>query len=242
MGVLPYFHCHYAKPIVIAEFGAVEGNRPPEERVAWLAEAYRRMNDFPYLRAAVYFNDFAYHNQEAPDFRMTEGSAYRGEEVDPRAAGWQLPIANLTSAYRAAIHANDLLETVPPLNQLTPAMPYCGDFPPVAPLPAVAFPTQIMVAPGGTTSFTIEATGLEGAHDLTLAGLPQGVEGHIIPATLTPDSTTATVSLTVPTTLTYFRVMVQGTGDNVPPLSITVDVRVTDALQHVYLPTVRVPQ
>ena len=73
--VLKDLTCRYAKPQILAEWGSVDGGTPQTAKAAWISDAYRQIPAYPFVRAVVWFNDYAYADRTQADFRVTTGSA-----------------------------------------------------------------------------------------------------------------------------------------------------------------------
>jgi hypothetical protein len=122
--VLTDLTCRYAKPQIIAEFGTVEGAGPLSKQ-AWITDAYQRVQDFPFVRSVIWFNDFAYENPAEADFRVTTGSAHAGipDYVTPLPS----PPWDWTVAYMTAIADPTFTSSLPSLAAATPPFPICTE-------------------------------------------------------------------------------------------------------------------
>jgi hypothetical protein len=238
-GVLRYLQCHYAKPIILAEWGSVEGPGGSQTKAAWIADAYARMQDFPYVRAAVWHNDYAYHNTSQPDFRITAGSSY---DPDPFHSGSQSALSNWTQAYATAISNPVFTSTLPPLSQVTPSGTYCGPIPPI--FPGLFSPEFLLATPGSTIHASVSLNDLTTTVTLSASGLPGGYAASFAPLTLGPHSvfpstSTALMTISVPSSATGtdipFTVSATGAG---LVLSDTTTLKVRSKLYYAYFPFV----
>jgi hypothetical protein len=197
VGVLRYLMCHYAKPIILTEIGSVEGPGGTQTKANWIADTYSKLQDFPYVRAITWYNDFAYHNQGAADFRITAGSSY-----DPNPLhypGYQSPLSNWTQAYKTAIASSAFTSTLPSLASLTPSGTYCGPIPPV-PAPALDAPAFMLARPGDTVSALVSVGDVTTTVTLSVSGLPGSFNASFNPATVGPFTSfpyTATSLMTI---------------------------------------------
>jgi hypothetical protein len=125
--VLKDLTCRYAKPQILAEFGSVDGGTPQTSKATWIGDAYRRIPAYPFVRAVVWFNDYANANRTQADFRVTTGSAdcasgggCSGVQPLPGAG------AGITQAYIQAIADPSYTSTLPTLAAATPVSTFCG--------------------------------------------------------------------------------------------------------------------
>lgn len=119
--VLEDLACSYAKPQIIAEIGSVEGGGSVPTKSDWIADTYQKATSYPFLRAIVWFNDYAMANPSAADFRVTTGTAQDGS-VSPLPSithAW-------TNAYAQAIASASYTTQLPSLADATPASTFCG--------------------------------------------------------------------------------------------------------------------
>lgn len=86
---------HPDKPVIIAEFGTVMDDEPVSSAVEWIRRAFHFLATRGTVAAFVYFDDFAYHNSTAADFRVTRGHDWDDFPVDSR----------ITDAYTDAIRS-----------------------------------------------------------------------------------------------------------------------------------------
>lgn len=123
-GTLRYLASRYAKPVIIAEVGSVQGSNDTD-KANWITDMYNRLSDYPNVRGVVWFDDFAYAQRGQPDFRITTGSAdcakYRdceGVQALAGSAGQQA-----TNAYVTCVRKSTFTSKLPSLSQATPAQP-----------------------------------------------------------------------------------------------------------------------
>ena len=119
--VLKDLACSYAKPQMIAEIGSVEGGGSVPTKSQWIADTYQKATSYPFLRAIVWFNDYAMASPALADFRVTTSTAQDGS-VSPLPAvthAW-------TNAYAEAIAGAGYSTRLPSLADATPASTFCG--------------------------------------------------------------------------------------------------------------------
>lgn len=240
IGVLPFLHCTYAKPIVLAEFGSVDGPGGSQTKAAWIGNAYQRMLDFPFVRAAVWFNDYAFSNPGSADFRVTHGSSDmdRGNGWPP-APGWQQSLGSATDVYRNAILGNRFIDTVPSLNELTPQGTYCGPFPPVYAPPTVTLPNAVTVEEGTTIHLQIQGQNLGGTYNLTVSGASGGITAQLNPSQISPNNPATTLTIQVPRGANDATLTISGQASGLEPFSESITLRVVDELHRSYMPMIR---
>ena len=123
--VLKDLACRYAKPQIIAEIGSVEGDVSSPSKADWIADAYLKAPNYPFLRSIVWFNDYAGSIPTNPDFRVTTTSQPSGPpNVSPLPAA---PPHAWTQAYQAAIANSTYNSTFPSLTAATPPHPICTE-------------------------------------------------------------------------------------------------------------------
>jgi hypothetical protein len=126
--VLPDLMCHYAKPIIL-EMGSVEGTRPGDgTKAEWVMDAYQQAEQFPFIQALVWFNDYDFADPDKADFRVVGGSS---QDPDPWHEGYAYPLPEgngvWTQGYISAVAQDGIIDHVPPLEEITPPSTYCGD-------------------------------------------------------------------------------------------------------------------
>jgi hypothetical protein len=246
VGVLRYLMCHYAKPIVIAEIGSLEGPGGMQTKASWMADAYAKMQNFPYVRAVTWFNDYAYHVTSQPDFRVTAGSSY---DPDPyHYPGHQSALSNWTQAYKTAVAGSTFVSTLPALSSITPANTYCGPIPPpqtYVPSPALDAPAFMLARRGDTVSALVSLRDI--TTTVTLSVLPGGYSASFSPATVGPFASfpytsTSRMTIVVPggAALGNVSLTVRATGTGLS-LSDSTTLMVKSNLYFVRLPLVTRP-
>ena len=105
--------CRYDKPLMVGPTGSVEGTG---SKTAWIADTYRALQDYPNVRAIVWFNEFAYGDPSQADFRVTVTSKYGATPG---------PLSYYTSTYRNAISSSSYITESPPYAELKPAARSC---------------------------------------------------------------------------------------------------------------------
>jgi len=123
------FACLYSKPQIVHEFGSVEGDtNSPQTKGQWIADAYLKAQNYPFLRTIIWYNDYNGGNPSDPaDFRISThtGSAYPPPptNVNPLPSdthAW-------TDAYRTAIASSTYTSTLPSLATAKPANALCAN-------------------------------------------------------------------------------------------------------------------
>ena len=118
--VLKDLTCTYAKPQMIAEIGSVEGGGSVPTKADWILDAYSKMGSYPFLRAVVWFNDYAYASPSYADFRVTTSTAQDGS-VSPIPSGTNA----WTNAYSTGISSATFTSVLPSLVDATPTNTIC---------------------------------------------------------------------------------------------------------------------
>ena len=243
VGVVRFLMCHYAKPIVITEIGTVpgpdEGTGGTRTKANWIADTYSKIQDFPYIRAITWFNDYYYHNPSDVDFRVTGGSSY-----DPNLEhypGYQSALSNWTQAYKTAIASSPYTSTLPPLASLMPSRTYCG------PAPALDAPAAMLARPGDTVRATVGLQDITTTVTLSVTGLLSGYNSSFDPAATgpfahLPDNETSLMTINVPgdALVGDTPLMVHAAGADLS-LSDPTTLMVRDQLYFVYLPRISRP-
>jgi hypothetical protein len=223
--VLQDLACHYAKPQIIAEFGSVDGSSSPCTKADWISEAYSAMPNHPFLRAAIWFNDYAFANPNYADFRLTTSSGQNGYvgQLPSGSGEW-------TQAYRNAIADPIYRATLPSLEEATPGFTYCGegDMFSLAPLVEI-------LEPGNDSQHSLVAYA-PGEYNISLS-LPSGVgiTGSVSPATLSPSSSVSIdIATSSKTPLGDYEISVDVEGVQ----NFRIQLYVRENISYVYLPLV----
>lgn len=169
-GVLYDLACHYAKPVILAEIGAGGTDSTATNKVTWINNAYSVVPNYPFVRAVVWFNDFAYENSSDVDFRVTN--------INPPPNLH----SSITPAYKAAIADAVYKSTLPPVDTVTPPATYCGNG------AAVFSVTPLYKLAQRNTSTYHTLTGmLYNSHPtVTFPSLPSGFSAQLIDDQLNP--------------------------------------------------------
>lgn len=138
------FACRYPKPQMIHEFGTVEG----QNKAGWILDAYQTMQNYPYLRAVVYYNDRDFANANA-DFRITGSTAKDGGVKE---------LSNWTSAYRQAVSSSAFNSKLPSAAEANPGGVNCGTPPTATPVPPTATPIPPTATPVPPTATPVRPT------------------------------------------------------------------------------------
>ncbi len=190
--VLRELGCRYAKPVIIAEVGSVTDGGDMG-KANWISELYEDLDDYPFVRGIVWFNDFAYAQRGRADFRVTTGSQdcvehgdCSGVQAVPGAAGQQA-----TNAYINSLRKSVFSAKLPSLAQATPPYTLCSA--PGQPFSLTS--SAVSIKPGGTASMTLQGFMYSGQAQITFS-LPSGIRGAASPATLAPPWGTSAIKLT----------------------------------------------
>ena len=222
--VLSDFACRYPKPQMIHEFGSVEAYDSMHSKAQWIGDAYLKAQNYPFLRAIVWYNDRDFTNPSA-DFRITS-STYGSGSVQALPAGsgaW-------TNAYRNAVASAVYTKTLPSVTVATPPGVYCGNGEAVF----TVQPSIVFVTPGESSRHTLTGLVYSSAVNPSLT-LPPGISGSVNPGTLPVPWGKATIHLTTTlgTSLGTYTVTVQAGTTSLP-----IQVRVLSTVKRVYLPTI----
>ena len=220
--VLKDMTCRYAKPQLIAEIGTVEGSGG---KANWILDAYAQIPNYPFLRGAFWFNDFAYADPTRADFRVTTSSDISSGNVTP--------LEPYTTAYRLAVANSVYISSLPSLSSATPPQAYCGNG--EAAIIRVG-PSAIMIRPGEQAIFSISAMLISSDKTVTYQ-LPAGVglTGSLAASTLTApwDDTTLTVFSSSSTPLGNHTITISVGGQ---PYSVAL--MVASTIHKLYLPAI----
>ena len=229
-GVLRDLACRYAKPVIISEIGSVDG--PSDNAKAnWVAHLYDDLDDYPFVRGIVWFNDFAYGNRGNADFRVTTGGqdcqqngGCSGVQPLSGAAGQQT-----TNAYLSSVRKSYFSSKLPSLAQATPPYTLCG----APPKPFSLSSSTVAAKPGSTTTITLQGFLYSSQTQISME-LPAGVTGTASPSTLPPPWGVSTIKLTASSKLA------QGvqTG-TIRAGSTSLPITFVNLKPRVYLPSVR---
>lgn len=229
-GVLNDLACRYAKPVIIAEIGSVDGPSD-NSKASWITDVYDELDEFPFVRGITWFNDFAYEQRGNADFRVTTGAqdchnngGCSGVQPLPGAAG-QLTTNAYLNGVRQSVYSNKL----PSLAQATPPYTLCSG-------PTRQFSldaSTVNVGPDGTASVVVQGF-LYSSQAQISAEMPSGIRGMASPTTLAPPWGTSTVRLTADAKLAPG--VYQGT---IKAGSTSLPVTIRNLKVRTYLPSVR---
>lgn len=225
--VLTDLACRYAKPQMLIEFGSVDGTTTPQTKENWITEAYAALPTYPFVRAVVLFNDYAYASPQYADFRVTTGTRQDGYVG-------QLPVSTgaWTSAYRNAVANSTYRTTLPSLSEATPAFPYC---------PGEAMfrlsPELVMLQFGDSSQHSVFALFPGSTYQISLI-IPEGlgIVGEINPSVLSTTNNSVVISLATSdlTPVGTHQVLVDIGGEARLPIYLSVH----SSVSRVYLPLV----
>lgn len=230
-GVLQDLACHYAKPQIIAEVGTVEGQ---PGKANWVKDMYGKLPDYPFLRAVVWFNDYAFEDVNSADFRVVP---YVSEEypnnpginfTNPRMLNLD---AGITNQYKASVAAPVYRSTLPSLKDATPPQTYCqtGN-------PQISVNRQsILVTRNSSTTLTITGSNLPSAQKITVSS-PGDLQVELGDATLSSPSESQTVTIRANSNapIKAYQVNFTVSGKTIP-----VTVHVVNRIYRLLLPSIR---
>lgn len=220
--VLSDLTCRYPKPQMVAEVGSVHGDATLSKS-SWIFDIYEDATYYPFLRAISWFNDFAFADSSAADFRITSSTAENGSIYQ---------LSDWTSSYSNAINNSIYTSKLPPLSEATPPISYCGTGETL-----IVVPHTRLMTPGMSIPISITALLFDTSLPITVSGLPQGMlVGNITPSILNPPWGRSTFTLTTLSTIkpgTYDIQVIIGS------LTITeIQIQVVETLFQHYLPMV----
>jgi len=230
--------CRYAKPILL-ELGTVEGTRPGDgTKASWVLDAYQQIQEYPFVKAMVWFNDYDYSNPSGADFRVVGGSA---QDPDPFHPGYAYPLPQptgyWTQAYRTAVGPERFVSQMPPLDVITPPATYCGDG------PSVHAPSSVLTAPAADTAVTLVFVGLTEDATIAVTDLPQGVTATISDPILQMPWDSTQISLEVSKSAEvglYTMILTADTGREA--FDVPLDILIVEEIHRILLPSVSVGQ
>lgn len=208
-GILEFLHCAYAKPIVIAEIGTVDGGTPERSKAAWIRNAMQEVWAYPFVKAIVWFNDYAFSVPGNADFRISQGSS---EDDDPlHYPGWHRSLGQATDAWREGIAHPNVIEQVPPLADITPDETICSSLP----QPQLNVPNLAFGEPGETLELSVTGMGLsETSYQLRIEDVPAGFNATFTPPTINQDNPYSMLRITIPAGVPMNTYTLQAFGDS----------------------------
>jgi beta-mannanase len=229
--VLKDLACRFAKPQILAEWGSVDGGTSETSKAAWVSDAYKQILKYPFVRAVIWFNDYAAGNRSQADFRVTTGTAdcasgggCSGVQPLPGAG------AGITRAYIQAVADPGYTSPLPTLAAATPASTQCGN----GPIFGVAPQTLFAVSGSGVD---VKVSGAQLTTPVTIGvQVPSTFKATLSSQLLSPPLDSAALRLTAltGTSLGMHTVVVQ-VGD----VKLDVKVNVVSVIRRVYLPLAR---
>ena len=212
------FTCRYPKPQIIAEFASVEGPGGASTKASWITDAFQKIPEFPFVRATVWFNDYAFASPSGADFRVTSGTAASQQvaQLPTNTGAW-------TNAYKQALSNSVYSSQLPSLQTATPPSTYCGNGEPVY----QTAPSSALIDLSITQSSSHQIVGMLNTQDLALSlFVPAGshLSGTFSPTSLPAPwgRTTLTIQATTQTPPGSYDVIVQGNGSNLITIRVTV--------------------
>lgn len=121
------FACRYPRPQIIHEFASVEGDSNSPSKAQWIADAYQKAPNYPFLRAMIWYNDCdaGVCNGSNADFRITTSTQTQNfsdptnvNPLPPSTHAW-------TNAYSSTISSSVYTKTLPSLAAATPSSTTC---------------------------------------------------------------------------------------------------------------------
>jgi len=224
--------CSYAKPILL-ELGSVDGTRPGDgTKAEWILDAYQQIQEYPFVKGMLWFNDYDYSNPDGADFRVAGGSY---QDPDPFHSGYAYPLPEATGAwtqaYATAVEPERFVRHVPALDVITPPTTYCGDG------LGIQVPEFILAAPTVDTTVALTLVGLTQDATVAVTSLPQGVTATTSDSILQApwDSTSITFDVSESAQVGQYTVIVtadtgRGTYD------VPMDILIVEEVHRVLLP------
>ena len=217
--------CRYAKPQIIHEMASIEDSQGIHSKSAWIADAYQAMQNYPLLRAVVWYNDVDFYHPSI-DFRVTSSTSASGNvhAIPETGNAW-------TNAYKNALASSVYKTTLPTLVAATPPTTYCGN----GETTVAVTPNSVTLERGGHSTHTLTGMLYGSSLNITLE-IPANISGSLSPSSLAVPWGTSRITLQVSPSapLGQYTVIVHA-GDYSLPIQITV----AKLDQHVYLPLVK---
>ncbi len=223
--VLKDFACRYPKPQIIHEFGSADGPGYPNKST-WIQDAFQQMPNYPFLRASIWLNGYAFDNPAYADFRVASSTRFDGS-VGPLPSGTN----SWTTAYKNAIAPSVYKTTLPTLAAATPPTTYCGN----GETTVTVTPNLVVLEPGGRSTHTLTGMLYNSSLNISL-DLPANISsGTPSPNSLAAPWGTSQITLNVSASapLGQYTVIVHAGGYSLP-----IQVVVVRLDEHAYLPLV----
>ncbi len=226
--------CRYAKPIII-ELGSIDGTRTGDgTKAGWILDAYQQIQEYPFVKGMLWFNDYDYSNPDGADFRVAGGSS---QDPDPWHPGYAYPLPQdsgvWSQAYSTAVAPERFVDHVPSLDLITPPATYCGDG------PAIQVPDGILAASTFDTAVPLTLIGLTEDATIAITNLPQGVTATVSDSILQApwDSTHITLEVSESVEFGPYTIIVTAdTGREA--YNLPMDILVVEEVHRVLLPLV----
>jgi len=217
------FACRYPKPQIVHETSSADGPGAPN-KVSWIQDTFQQMPKYPFLRAFLWLNDYAFSTPGQADFRVTSSTAHEGGVGPVPSVGDQ----SWTNAYKTGLASSVYKSTLPSLAASTPPTTYCGNGEPTYTMS----PNFVLLQPGDSSTHTVVGMLYPTTPTLSLS-LPAQLTGSVTPNKLPMPWGTAQVSLhtSAATPLGTYTVTV-----NAGSMPLTITVKVIDSVERVYLP------
>ena len=164
-GILYDLSCRYAKPIILAEFGAAHNADTVQQKKDWITDAYNRLPTHPFVRAVVWFNDYSFAGNSI-DFRVTQPGTVPSE---------------ITNAYKNAVQMPQFRSALPEREAATPPMTYCWTDAGKAGQAVFRLSRSIAMAENNSnTHVSLMGMLFTGDPEITFASLPPGFSASVI--------------------------------------------------------------
>lgn len=224
------FACRYPKPQIVHEIGAADGPGT-YNKVNWINDMFQQMPKYPFLRAFIWLNDYAFGNPSDADFRVTSTTAHDGGVVGAVPASsniYNTPAGAWTNAYKTALANPVYRSTLPSLAASTPPSTYCGNGEAVY----TVNPNYVIVERGESTRHTVLGMLTPTTTTVSLS-LPAKITGAVTPNQLPMPWGTAQVELHTAADISLGMHTVTVNAGSVP---LTIKVYVVDSVTRLYLP------
>jgi hypothetical protein len=226
------FACRYPKPQIVHEISGADGPGTPN-KASWIQDAFQQMPSYPFLRAFLWLNDYAFDTPGQADFRVTSSTTHDGGVGAVPTAGnlYNAPVGSWTTTYKNGLAASVYKSSLPSLAASTPPATYCGNGEPAYSIS----PTFVILERGEQSAHKVIGMLYPTTPTLSL-NLPAQITGSVTPNKLPLPWGTAQVKLftSANTPLGLHTVTVMAGG-----VPLTVTVKVVESANHLYLPIMK---
>ena len=217
-GVLANLACRFAKPVIISETGSVSGS-PTYSKDAWITNGYQDVQNYPFVRGLVWFDDYAYDNPDAADFRITQ--------INPIN-----PLPTFTQTYKTAVSAQVFTSSLPSVQAATPPFTYCQG----TQLPIFTLnPTVQLVEPGQSSTFILKGMTYTGPQSISVNPSGTGITYQVSPPSISAPWGESVITInTSPSTNLGLHLVTVGVGS----VTFQLQIEVLKDVYHSYEPAI----